>query len=541
MTREKYLILSLTLTFTSCGTILQNQATKNFKDPITKTAYYKSLNKYQQDFIYLKTICEKYFPKVDDYYPKKDRTKEESETVKKLGNNRITDLEFSLYLKKYLSHFDNQHTQIGSTGLTITGIYPFIPFNRDSSWYILNIAKGQNQNLIGKRIIAFNDVGINEYEKRLFEFVSAENVTSKRKEIANWWNRPTLHEFLLGKPIDSVKITTENGDNIWLKKLMAGKLEWTLTEKDFKSHPITKYRDKIYDYNIIDSLGLTYFQFHECYDKVEINEAMKSYVKPWIRPLANLYVNIQTNKKNPSDRLKKYFDPSRPIFSQYVNKMIKESNDKGIQKLIIDLRGNNGGSEAICLQLMYHLTDKNNLKDFKEYVKNSVFYKHYFEKEYKRKIELYRQANGNIPSKDSLFFSGYSNSDKVLFDKITNPKSPYYIPKERPIFKGKIVIIADYSSHSAGALFTALLQDNGIGQVIGTEVSNNPTGPTSWTPFKLPNSKLQATIPSSYLVRPNPTNGKLLIPDIKAEKAFGDLFNGRDPLFDKAMEILNVD
>jgi C-terminal processing protease CtpA/Prc len=34
--------------------------------------------------------------------------------------------------------------------------------------------------------------------------------------------------------------------------------------------------------------------------------------------------------------------------------MITDSNEKGIKKLIIDLRNNNGGSENICLQLLYY-------------------------------------------------------------------------------------------------------------------------------------------------------------------------------------------
>ena len=357
---------------TSCGSILQNHGTKNFHDPITNTSYYKSLNGRQQDFIYLKTICEKYFPKADQYFPKAERIEKEKEILSKLAKSELTDLEFRLYLKSYVSYFENQHTVISLKGVTVTGVYPFIPFNKDSSYYIQNLTKDYSDDVIGQKIIALNEIPIKEYEKKFSEFISAENETTKRKQILFWINRPSLYEFISGKKIDSIKLSLENKQSIWLKKITAGTLDWQLTENDFPNHPVTKYKDRLYDYQIIDSLHITYFQFHACYDKIEVKEGMKLYVKPWIRPFANLYVNIQSHKKKPSEQLKKYIDPERPIFNDYVSKMIKESNSKSVTKLIIDLRNNNGGSEMICLQLLYHITEKENLKDFSVYIQNGA-------------------------------------------------------------------------------------------------------------------------------------------------------------------------
>ena len=69
------LIISIILLYilSSCGAILQRQATKNYKDPICKTKAYKTLNSKQQDFLYLKTICEKYFPNINEYFPENER------------------------------------------------------------------------------------------------------------------------------------------------------------------------------------------------------------------------------------------------------------------------------------------------------------------------------------------------------------------------------------------------------------------------------------------------------------------------------------
>ena len=476
---------------------------------------------------------------VDTYFAKAEREAIEKEVLIRLSDPVISDWDFRLLLKYYLSHFENQHTRINLSGLTVTGIYSFIPYHQDSSWYILNLTKDYAFDFIGKKIIAINEINIYDYEKKLFKLVSAENEISKREGILFWLNRPTLHEFIMGHKLDSIKLTVESGESFWLKKKPSGKLVWHRIAQDFKSHLITRYRDRIYDYQIIDSLNLTYLQLHECYDKIELSEGIKSYVKPWIRPLANQYVKNQTKKKKPSKRLKKYFDPERPIFHEYISKMIEESNNAGISKLIIDLRNNNGGSEMICLQLLYHLTENENLKDFSVYIQNSNFYKHYFEKDFSEAIDFYRKKNGREPAKDSLFFAGFANSNQFLFDKLSDPESPYFIPKDRPVFKGKIAIIADYTTHSAGALFTALLQDNNIGSVIGTTVSNNPTWPTTWTPFKLPNSKFEASISSQYLVRPNASKPTLFQPDIVVEKSVEDLIHGKDPLFEKALDIIS--
>lgn len=535
----RFPIVGLILFCSSCGLILQNAATKNFKDPVIKTQSYKSLNRFQQDFLYLKTVCEKYFPLVDKYFPKDERIALEKVIMGKLDRADLTDIEFRLYLKSYLSNFHNQHTWISLKGVSITGIYPFIPFNRDSSWYVLNTTTAIDRHFIGQKIISFNGKPIQEYERQLFSLVSSENEISKRKAISIWWYRPTFHEFLKGHKMDSVKLAVENNPLLIIPKISAGKIKWHLSENDFKPHPITKPKDRIYDYRIIDSIGVTYLQLHECYDKIEIREGIKSYVKPWLRPIANLYVNIQTSKKKPSKRIKSYVDPERPIFSQYVSQMIKESNDRGINKLILDLRNNHGGSFLICLQLLYHLTDREDLKDFELYVQNGDFYKHYFEKDYQEKTDLYFKKHGVLPPKDTLFFAGYRNSTEKLFDKITDPNSPYFVAKDRPVFKGKIVVLADFSTGSAGALFTALLQDNKVAPVIGTAVSNNPTGPTVWTPFKLPNTKIEASISSEYLVRPDKSKPNKFVPDIYMEKSYQDILNGKDPLFDKALEILN--
>ena len=64
--------------------------------------------------------------------------------------------------------------------------------------YIFNLTKDYNNKFIGQKTVASNDISINEYEKKLLKFVWAENEVSKRYELRSWewWQKPTLHEFL---------------------------------------------------------------------------------------------------------------------------------------------------------------------------------------------------------------------------------------------------------------------------------------------------------------------------------------------------------
>src|SRR5699024_4093576 len=103
--------------------------------------------------------------------------------------------------------------------------------------------------------------------------------------------------------------------------------------------------------------------------------------------------------------------------------------------------------------------------------------------------------------------NGFKNCDSLIFEQIENSESPYYIPRDRSVFKGKIIVLVNSGTGSAAALFTTILKDNNIATIIGTSVGNNPIGATNYQPFKLPESKLTGSVASGYLIRPKPENG----------------------------------
>jgi C-terminal processing protease CtpA/Prc len=250
-----------------------------------------------------------------------------------------------------------------------------------------------------------------------------------------------------------------------------------------------------------------------------------------LQPVARGYAKKQFKKEKPSKRIAPYYNPKYPVFKDFVWELIDSLNGNNIHNLVIDLRNNPGGNLTLGIQLMYFLTDKKDLKGFSEYAYTSEVYKSYFPDEYQSLKE--KHPNG-VPQNKLILKEENLN----LYNDITDSTSNYFVPKNRPIFRGDIYILSNYRTGSAAAMLTTLFQDNGIAKVIGTSVGNNPIGATTYTPMKLPKTKANISIATTYIERPNKSKGKYQIPDYWIEYSIEDLENGIDPYWEKAQELM---
>jgi C-terminal processing protease CtpA/Prc len=239
--------------------------------------------------------------------------------------------------------------------------------------------------------------------------------------------------------------------------------------------------------------------------------------------MARGYLKYQFSRRKPNKRITGMYNADYPIFKDFLHELFTKIKENKINRLIIDLRYNSGGDFELCRQLLYYLSTRNELKDFKEYVYTSAIYKAYFPKEYEAFEQKYVQENHQKPPRNRLLL----NQKNAFFNTITNPQSPYFIEASRPAFKGKVYILANQNTGSAAALLTAIIQDNGIASVIGTSVGNNPTGATTFTPFKLPKTKASVSIACTYSERPDVQRDKVLFPDVWMEPTFIEWLNGK--------------
>lgn len=524
--------------FSSCSTLIMNRGFKSYKSDIVKTKEYKSATDFQQDFLYLNDLCANSFPDIDNVFPKQERKSIVDSLLILLSDKKIDKQVFKAYISYYLSHFENQHTNI--SGLNFRTVFPYILHFIGSNWYLWDINNEYDSLLIGKQVVKINDVPIEKIERSLFQYIFAENDINKRNQVRLLINRPDLlKQFGIIRQTDSISISFEQGDRVWIKSITQNKdLHFHLDQKRSIPNPITRYVNHYYNVALYPNENYAYFQFNRSHDKIDSYETMPNYLKPWIIPVAKSYLNRQIRKKN-SQKTHGYVDVERPIFKDYLRLMFDSIQNQGIKNLIIDLRYNPGGSTLLCLQMLYYLSERTDLKDFTKMYSLSSFQLQTDPEKYDNFIKSFELKNKFNPEIGKLYPNGFLNCDSLLFERIENPKSPYYIPIDRKVFKGKIIILANYGTGSAAALFTTLLQDNNIAVVIGTSVGNNAIGATSFHPYKLPNSKLSGSVATGYLVRPNPTKGKVLIPDYWIQNNVDDMIIGRDMLFEKAIELMN--
>ena len=526
-----FLLLGLTLFLNSCGVFLQSTGMKNYK---LKTQIDRSnINNYQYDFIYLTQLLDKGFPYIDSVFPQKTRDSLANIIIGNLSDKEVTNIDFIIQTRKYLSNFHNQHTSI-RLKTEFKKVFPFYIHIYQNEWYLWNIETKYDSLLISKQIIKINDVEISNIEDQLIKFSFAENKINQQYDVRKFqfYNTPEyLKEIgLINTLNDSLKITFLDNSFIWINPI---------NKENFKAFyikpidwEITKHQKKTYLYEMYSERNFAYLQYNSCHDSIDILDGITNYVKPWLQPCASWYVKRQFKKERPSKQISPYYNTEYPVFKDFIWELVDSCNKNNIGNLIIDLRNNSGGSLLLGKQLIYFLTNTTQVKDFKDYAYTSDIYKEYFYEEYNILRKMY--GDNSVPYNELVLTSETNN----LFLDIVDKESNYFIPKNRPVFQGKIYVLANYRTGSAAAMLTTLLQDNGIATVIGTSVGNNPTGATSWMPFKLPRTKANISIATTYKERPNENPEKIQVPDYWIEYSIRDLQNGVDSLFDKVMDLI---
>ena len=518
--------------FNSCGLFLQKTGIKNYdlKKKINKKEY----NDYQYDFIYLTHLLEIGFPEIDNTFPKSERVKQKNSIIKSLSDNTLENKDFVLQTRKYLSNFHNEHTSLYLKS-SFNKAYPFLIHISYNKWSLFNVDKSQDSLQIGKEIKAINGIEISDIENRLIQLTFAENRINQQYELRNreFYNKPEyLKEIgVIKKLSEKIKITFIDDSSIYLDPILYTELN--LYKIKLQPNNITKRQNKTYTYDVHPKQGFGYLQFNKCHDKIDILDGIENYVKPWLQPVARGYVKGQFKKEKPSKQIAPYYNPEDPVFKDFVWELIDSLNNNNIKSLIVDLRNNPGGNLTLGIQLMYFLTNSNTLKGFNEYAYTSDIYKSYFPVEFK---EIEEHHANEVPKNELVL----KKKDTNLFFEITNNNSKYYIPENRPVFKGKVYVISNYRTGSAAAMLTTLFQDNNIGTVIGTSVGNNPTGATTYTPMKLPKTKASVSIATTFQERPNKEKPEIQMPDYWIEYSINDLILGIDPYLEKVKALIKA-
>ena len=514
---------------------------KSYPLKIEHSSQEEATNRFQHDFLYLKTLADEVVPLADRYFPREQRRKRQAKILQQLGKDDCGYETFVPAIEHYLAGFNNEHARIveNPKPIRFNAQYPFRVHYVTNELYLLDIAREYEPSLVGQRIARINGRSVADIEQKLFEYVSAENAWTKRAALQLSpfpYTRPEFYHRigLIPSTNDSITLELADGATVLLASRRNQTIQWHRAARP--PHPITAGSPHSYDCQIFPEQRFAYLQFNACFDKTAILDGLEM-VRPSVRPLVRAWLATQFPRKKPAAVLRGIYDPERPVFKDYLSAVFRDINDRGVTNLIIDLRRNRGGASELCNQLLYHLTTREDLTNSREFNYNVDVLAHYDPDGAREYRAWYRKEFDAEPPPGHLL----PTPPRPVFEAITNTKSLFYVSADRQMFTGRIVVLANQGTGSAASLLAALIQDNKLGVIVGTPTANNPTGPTGMTPFRLPRSGVIVSLPTDYEERAAPANGPVLQPDHWVEDSVADIQTGRDAGFEKALQLLQVD
>ena len=204
-----------------------------------------------------------------------------------------------------------------------------------------------------------------------------------------------------------------------------------------------------------------------------------------------------------------------------LKKVFRKIKRRRVDKLIIDIRGNQGGSN-------------NNLTELLQYLLSEDF-----------------QVTHSVSIKSDLNREEMSISSRwQLWRSQKQPKGPYTLlpklsetsqPKKRLVYTGDLIVLMDHATFSAATIFASTIQAQGRGLLMGSESAGSArqTFGGIFESKMLKNSKIVVGIPTirfEYGSQDQPPHN--LKPDIYVENTALDILQNKDRVLDAAIDLL---
>jgi C-terminal processing protease CtpA/Prc len=209
---------------------------------------------------------------------------------------------------------------------------------------------------------------------------------------------------------------------------------------------------------------------------------------------------------------------------RYFPDVFRQIREKGSKTLIIDVRNNGGGADALGKQLFSFLWDKP-FQYYDDLIINARTFG----------FKPYMTTPHDIPE-DQV-----EKRDDGKYHAIKHPNWGTQQPSE-PHFSGNVLVLINGGSFSTTCEFTSTVHFHKRAKFIGEEAGGGYYGNTSGfaAVITLPNSKLQVSIPlqTYYLAvsgydRPD----RSVIPDYPVHDTIQDLLSGKDNAMDLALRL----
>ncbi len=214
----------------------------------------------------------------------------------------------------------------------------------------------------------------------------------------------------------------------------------------------------------------------------------------------------------------------------FFRRSFKTLRKKDIDHLIIDVRGNGGGSVTNSTLITRYIADHRfKVADSLYAIAKRKKYSRYIKNDYFNRLFI-------------TFFTRRKSDGYYHFRYFERHR---FRPKKKNHFDGQVYILTGGNSFSATTLFaSALIKQNNV-TVLGEETGGGAYGNTAWLipDVILPNTKVRFRLPLFRLVMDKnlPKTGKGVQPEIAAGPTIEAIKQGVDYKVEKAMELIKKD
>jgi hypothetical protein len=214
----------------------------------------------------------------------------------------------------------------------------------------------------------------------------------------------------------------------------------------------------------------------------------------------------------------------RSFFRQSFRKMKKEN----IQHLVVDMRGNGGGSVTLSNLLTKYLVQQ----PFK--IADTLY-------AIKRKSSYRKYQEDYIWNRLFMIFLTRKGRDGNYHFRMYENK--YFKPKESRRFNNDVYILTGGNTFSAAVLFSKAVKAQTNVTIVGEETGGGAYGNTAWLipDVTLPNTKVRFRLPLFRLViDKNEVKGRGLTPEVESKPTVEAIRKSIDFKIQKALEIIKT-
>lgn len=310
--------------------------------------------------------------------------------------------------------------------------------------------------------------------------------------------------------------------------------------KDLEVHLTSKYEYFDYYFPMIfgfeNEVSLTFNDGSEKIIKLlNKEERSEKYIERFPASNSDNYDNLWTNQfyDNYAYLQLGTFVTWRLSFDweEYLDKFFAELESKGIQNLIIDLRGNEGGLTEVNDYLVNKLAREKGERVFR---KPHLSYKKVSEN-IKPHVKTWNKRFYNT----SIWTKRLNTNYRTIKFSANKPKK---IKKNKEAYNGQTYMLINESNSSATYILAETCKKNAYTTLVGTETSGTKKGITAGQIFflTLPNTKIEIDIPliGRYPMTELPDEG--IKPDILIEQTLNRYSNNQDEQLEQVIKMIGT-